>query len=571
MARQYIIFSALLLLGFFLFTKLEWDTSPIDHAYQVRKDNPAGDNSSPDHSDLRTGNASDRWMSVEPPTKANQSPEIAIQSKSVAPTNTTRTAQATMSVDVGAALEDGHGQKDTAHYTSTLHIAGNVIDSLGEWVVGMPMTLNLIHASEADKAIFGVKNRSSQTNAAGHYTFRNLVAGDYEICTETSLSYIRTCLRTHSPFLTADFALIAITKGQVSGFIIDQQNQPLSGVIVTAEPHQKAQTKTDQQGQFELPMFVNESTDYQVHFNKKGYGSTLIRLPGTAILQQQKVGTQMRALGGFEVTGQVLDQHHQPVSGVGIRFYSPTAKNEATISSPSNAIGEFAIQNIPAASDYNLSITGRGKYTLDATNKLRISIYENMPGLKVYVTSKASTQGSYHARVTSPSDGLPLAGVEFELSADGLYTDHQTTGANGDLHFSAIPIKYGGSSISISSQNNTPDYSFGNISLAQSAQGAGNLIVSKGPYALTVMITDEVKAPIKGARARVIWRHKRDGIIHITTRSGKVSPPTGIVKFSGMTAGKHQLSITNPGYKNYRENVDITQLNQTHLVKLKKH
>lgn len=597
MIRQYIALSVVVIIAVFVVTQLEWNSTSSRKLNQPGVDqsmvkgemvNPVAGEVS--FSDLRVGGASK--IPRQRKSEAFFSPleeSVKVTAASSSPFSATSTPfQAGPSVQTaysGTNIEFSNpgksvtGVKNAAstlpenksesapnspeNISSRIEISGHIVDGRGEPISGLALTLKLRQASAEDKARFGTQTLTTRSDTRGAYAFINLVEGEYQVCTSEVKAYKAACQNPHAPHSSADFSLHNVLIGRVYGTVRDEQGKLLSEVTVSATPGQKNRAVSDKKGQFSLNMAVNTKLNYRLYFAKERYTRKRVSVNGRDILagEQLNIVLEKTQYSGFAVKGTIYDQSGAPVRGRTVTLYSPTVKSALAMRAVSSSNGEFTIQYVTAADDYRLSVNTGGAYTFDATPYANMEIFEGMAPLAIQLQS--TDTGSFRAHVVS-SNGTPIKGETFTLYSGSAYVGRAISDAGGEIRFDTVPVKPGGSSLRISG-GSMPKYTFSGITLAEAEhKSAIELTIDRGEHKLILAIKDESQSALQGAQGLLTWSRTNNGVRSQTMRSrGKISMAgTGIINFSELGQGEHQLQVRLDGYLSHSSSIDINQQTQ---------
>ncbi len=456
-----------------------------------------------------------------------------------------------------------------------IQIKGHVLDDGGKLLSGIGLRLELLHASPDDTARFAQRKLTAQSNEQGVYAFTNLVEGDYRVCTMATAGYRQVCQQRRAPHLSADFSLTTLFNGRITGTVKNEQGRLLEGVTVAVTPGQNKKAITDEKGQYNLSVKVNEGTSYQLYLSKPGdYRRERTTLKGVEIQAGKVVDVTLRKLGGVDVRGVVRDQNSYPVDGVTVALHSASLKSNQSLYGVTNQNGEFLIQHVEPAKDYRVtSVSSKGSYAFDSGAYRQIEVFEGMPPLEIKIKKIGSAY--FSARVATP-DGKPLVGEVFMLHSGTTFGGQSTSDANGKIEFADAPADLKGSKLRISNRSAAdPRFVFSGITLREGEYISDvPFVVDRGDNTLVVKVVDAA-APqniIQGAQGILTWMFKRDGVTNQTSRlKGKKSrEETGEIQFTELSLGAHQLRVTMPGYLPYSATVDINQYLQQYEVRLAK-
>ena len=236
MIRQYLTLAAILLIGVFIMSEIDWSGPQSRQSVQTSPGQSGsvatrGDTSGRDlgSRDLRSGGISPMRRSsgaanpISPNTSrrtgsaATSSPlstatstaflsgasgSNAVSGMSAgysSPPDRSLTEFSALSPASSASARRSTPREDTtaaetpenAHpeHQSEITIGGNVLNQRGEPVQGLALTLKLRQARDEDRERFGATQLQARTDAEGGYIFLNLVEGEYSVCTVESMGY----------------------------------------------------------------------------------------------------------------------------------------------------------------------------------------------------------------------------------------------------------------------------------------------------------------------------------------------------------------------------------------------
>jgi len=465
MIRQLITFTFIVLVSVFIVSEMQWGTVPEKDIVQndaAPEVGQRGDNTDADtalsFSDLRSGGAVRRrpvkaFESVVPEpfeaatstrfssatstpfqsqratlSRGGLSRDVAARSRpqlpGAEPTPAVKRPPSSAS-EVAKQLEKlGNEFKDSV---SDLTISGHIVDTAGNVIADLPLTLQLVQGTEKEASKYTQKTLNTRSDEQGAYAFVNLVEGTYRVCTVETRGYKPVCQTPRAPHSAADFSLRGTLNGSVYGIVLDEQGAPLKDVSISATPGQKSRATTDDKGKYKLTMTVSEALSYQIYFSKKDYQRERIAARGAEILKGRELSPVLKKtqLNGFEVTGVIYDQSGAPVSGQTVTLYSPTVKSPLALRASSASNGEFTIKYVAAAKDYRLNVATRGGYSFDGADYQKMELFEGMSPIQLQV--KSGGKASFRARVVQ-QDGAPLSGEIFTLYSGSAYAGRTSIG-----------------------------------------------------------------------------------------------------------------------------------------------
>ena len=449
---------------------------------------------------------------------------------------------------------------------SDVVISGRVITDTGSPVPSMPLTLQLVTASEQDIERFGKQPLNATTDANGHYQFENLVVGDYNVCTALVPGFTQACQRPHAPQKSADFKLLVTEKMQLSGRVVDNQDVPVKEVSINAIPNQRARATTDDNGRYTLPIDANADTTYYLYFNKPEFARSRVRIDGKAIFAGETTlaDTVLEKISGLTVRGHVRDTAGTLLQGQRVSLYSSTVKVSYSLTGTTDANGQFLVKNVKPAADYRVVVAPTSGYKFDKSKVGALDVYSSMPD--VLLTVEITGKGSIGIRVVN-SNQVPVANEELRIFNHTSLTGAAKTNENGYAFFEDVSATGGQGTIKIQN-NNDPNYTFSGISLlAGDSKTNLEARVDRGEYSLDIMVKDQNDLPLNGIKASLTWEYQGEGVRSQTVRgSGKGSDDKGLIQFSNMGPGIHRLQLSGKSkgvqYKRFNEEIDINTIGQ---------
>jgi PGF-CTERM protein len=181
-------------------------------------------------------------------------------------------------------------------------------------------------------------------------------SGNYSVAVEegfVGLEYSAPGHGVHSEFVEAtagNTTRVDVTlrePGTITGTVVDENGDPISGATVDVWGPSAGQTTTDAGGNYSLTVGAGE---YAVEIRAKGYPPRIVRGVSVNVSETETVDATLRQ-PGF-VTGTVVDAQGNPLSNVWVG-----AEDGATLAyATTNASGHFNVSAVPG----NYSVTGFG-------------------------------------------------------------------------------------------------------------------------------------------------------------------------------------------------------------------
>ncbi|HLL74203.1 MAG TPA: carboxypeptidase regulatory-like domain-containing protein, partial [Pyrinomonadaceae bacterium] len=278
----------------------------------------------------------------------------------------------------------------TADFAASLNthaITGRVADASNNALAGVTVTLS------------GEQSASTQTDAAGNYSFASLPAGGSYIVTPSLANHsFAPPSRTFSNLSTnqtGDFTG-ALNTHAITGRVVGGANSALAGVSVTLSGSQSATTQTDAAGNYS---FANlpAGGSYAVTPSLANYTFA----PASSAfnnLASDQTGDFTATLDTFTITGRVADTINAPLAGVTVSLGGTASRTAQT-----DAQGNYSFASVPAGGNYTVTPAKDGHAfapaslaladltaNADANFTARISV-STPAGTNVSITTAAAT------------------------------------------------------------------------------------------------------------------------------------------------------------------------------------
>lgn len=241
---------------------------------------------------------------------------------------------------------------------------------------------------------------------------------------------------------------IKTTNGYVvEGYVIDENNQKLSGVSVSAE---SKSVTTDTDGKFSL--YFSEPKTYSVSFSKSGYLTVTQNYPVSDVAPRRYVGN-VQVITGYAVQGSILDIQKKGLAGVTVKVGDKSAVTDSS--------GRYKVSGLQTAGSYTLTATKN-----DMTISRSLTLNTNVPIFNMYALYLVDAYIIYGG--VYDVQNKPIAGIRVEL--DGQYA---TTDSTGKYEFTTS--KAGTHKITVKQSGYKETYSSGSVTDSYPQRQANNL------------------------------------------------------------------------------------------------
>ncbi len=243
--------------------------------------------------------------------------------------------------------------------------------------------------------------------------------------------------------------------------------------------------------------------------------------------------------------GTIQTETGKTVTGQRLKLYSASLNRQHV--TVSNEHGEFVIDNITPANDYNISVSPRGMYR---RYEAEIAIGADLTNVKIVLRNLRV--GLLTGRIVDVK-GNPVPG--FRLSIRSLsksrWSHTATSDKNGRFEVDQVP-----QGVLEMSSMLTQLLKITGLRFPAGSSSLLNLVVDVGPHTITGRVYDELGEPMAGASVLLNWVHTLDGVRSVTNRR-TMTDPGGKFAIDGLGEGPHDLIISLSDAGIYRRNIDV--------------
>lgn len=170
-------------------------------------------------------------------------------------------------------------------------ISGRVLDEVGRAVPGTAVTARLSRRYDLDLSVGGeFDQQETQADEEGHYAFRGLEEGEYEVRTAESRGYAEASIVTRTGVSSADLIVISQRRVWVYGAVENSRGEPLARVRVASlgQPPDEGTTDTDENGSYGLSLIVKgRNVPTRVHYYQEGYRLRSVSFTGAQFSREE--------------------------------------------------------------------------------------------------------------------------------------------------------------------------------------------------------------------------------------------------------------------------------------------
>jgi hypothetical protein len=248
------------------------------------------------------------------------------------------------------------------------------------------------------------------------------------------------------------------------------------------------------------------------------------------------------------VTGSVTDINGSPIHGAGVQLYS--ANLMRSFRTVSDRAGFFSLYNVEIAPDYRLWVRTKDSYK----DYIEAAIVVNPEGVHLSVILEPLDIGSLTGQMVDLF-GNPLP--QFSLWLRSSYIQQYmlvTSDQNGYFFVKELPA----GEVSLGTRS-SPYFTINGIRLSPGENKNVQLILDTGSYETRGQVIDSFGNPVPGAKVSLLWFHQGGDIRSRSSRE-TASDGNGYFLFTQLGPGIHSVTVTAPGYRNVRGDVDSDEV-----------
>jgi protocatechuate 3,4-dioxygenase beta subunit len=435
---------------------------------------------------------------------------------------------------------------------SQLSISGYVFNQAGEPISGMEVSTFAKRLFQRIKDIaYAPSRNSTHTDINGFFNFQNLTEGEYEVSTKDTLRY----RAAKAVFRTGVISAVLIVEEKlenwayVYGNVANTMGTLLAGVKVVPIGQAGQGIYTDNVGNYGFSLAVRGSKkNYTIRFIREGYREKRLTLRDSDVYGVEKV--QLNALMVpinelATVTGSVTDINGSPIHGARVQLYS--ANLMRSFQTVSDRSGFFSLHDVEIAPDYRLWVHPKDKYK----DYIEEAIVVNPGGALLSVILEPLDIGSLTGQIVDLF-GNPLP--QFSLWLRSSYIQQYmlvTSDQNGYFFVKELPA----GEISLETRS-SPYFTIYGIRVSPGENKNVQLILDTGSYETRGQVIDSFGNPVPGAKVSLLWFHQGGDIRSRSSRK-TASDGNGYFLFTQLGPDIHSVSVTAPGYRSAREDVDV--------------
>ena len=432
------------------------------------------------------------------------------------------------------------------HAASLPSIAGRVLDDLGAPLAGIKILAKtrdyFEQRNEQTKSSYSFNSKS---NADGFYAFKDMPQGTYLLRTNSNKRYLPKSIEVSTQSHNADIILTEIETIDLSGKIIDESGNALSGVKITPVVKGFSQHhSSSKEGAFQFSVNIGDIKKIPLKLEKEGfrtkYESILIE---NWLLDQNLVLKLTAANAVGQLSGMLRGRANEDMSNYSIQLYSQGLfANYQVIT---NGAGEFSFLDIEPADDYRLIVRPKSEYKDYLITKLEIGERPLRQDIQLEALGKTY---ELSGQVLDYS-GRPISNGLFlirNLNSKSNITK-LTTDEYGAYQVHGVPA----GPIEIKSTSE-PFYVFKDINLnGNDFSLYKELVLDKGEERLFGEIKDEDGKPVSAQQIYLTTEKTINGVRSQSSRTTSANIDGKFI-FTDLGANNYTITLKVPGYSGVR-------------------
>lgn len=443
-------------------------------------------------------------------------------------------------------------------------LSGWVFDESGEGVPNLGVVATVKRpAPEAEVSSGASRLASTRTDGEGFFALPSLVDGDYEVRTESTDRYESASGRFRAG---VDSAVLVVTEktsrwALIRGFVESADGGSVENAVVVPVGQFENRTSTDGRGAYELSLELDPGRRaLMVRYSSEGYREQRLTIADEELRSGQEVirDVLLEPLRQTTtVSGSVVSTEGTPVHRARVELYSASLSRRAD--GATDRDGLFSIPEVELSDDYLLWVRPPEGFEDYLEEGLVVTGWVDLD-IVVEKTDWSRLEG----RMVDP-DGQPVPGYTLWLrtASNGGPRELPVTGDDlGQFEVDQLPSGTAGFQTLAS-----PFLSMSGIELMPGDPNRVHLRLDIGDRRAGGFVLDQAGAAIGGAQLHLFWSVVEGGIRSRSKRE-TVSDANGYFLFTGLGASAHTLTVTAPGYRSGRLELDPTDDGQDVTIRL---
>lgn len=337
---------------------------------------------------------------------------------------------------------------------------------------------------------------------------------------------------------------------EISGRVMDQQQEPIENVLITEERY-FASARSDAAGNYRLLFDLPRHRFPTLHFLRHGFSGKRIAIDKTQLQQQAVVELNLELVedpDSVSLSGWVGNDAGIALAGVQVELTAvePGNGDDFFLTVFTDADGDFELEGAAAGKKHRLAVKPGPEYQGYQNNDFVVS--RNPERISIILNSLKLVD--IDGMILNP-EAAPIA--DFELQVDnittGIHSRRIVSDASGFFSLRGFPI----GAINLSSRltsSGAEYFRITGLTLTDNDYRNLILIVDKGYHQLSGWVSDEHGIGVAKAMVTMTARIQ-DGPVEYFSYRSQGTDQAGRFVFSNIGGGEHQLSVYANGFENY--------------------
>jgi hypothetical protein len=431
-------------------------------------------------------------------------------------------------------------------------LSGWVFDEAGSGVHDLQVTAKAKRlAQQADAVSAAARSATARTDGEGFFVLPGLLEGEYAVRTESTDRYESAFGMFRAGVDSAVLVVVDKTSRwtTVRGFVESVDGGSLENAQVVPVSQFANRTSTDGQGAYELRLELDPRRRAQmVRYMSEGFREQRLTIgdqeldSGEAVIRDVLLEPLQEKT---TVTGSVVSGDGSPVYRAHIGLYSASIGRRADGATDRDGI--FSIADVEHADDYRLWVRPPSGFKEYLEENLVVTGWVDLD-----IVVEEVEWSRIEGQMVDP-DGHPVPGFTLWLrtAEGGAQRDTPVTG-DGLGRFKVEQLPSGGAVFQTLA---SPFLSISGIELAPGNANRIRLRLDFGSHSLGGFVVDPDGGPVAGACVFLFWSVIEHGIRSRSKRE-TFSDANGYFLFTALGASGRTLTVTTPGFRNTRLELD---------------
>jgi len=337
---------------------------------------------------------------------------------------------------------------------------------------------------------------------------------------------------------------------EVFGRVVDQQQQPIEGVLITEERY-FFNTRSDASGYYRLLLDMPKHRAPALHFLRHGFSGKRVK-PDKTQLQRKPVIELNLALednpDSVRLSGWVGNDAGVALEAVRIELTALETGDGDNfyLTVFTDAYGNFSLEGVGAGGRYRLSVKPAPEYQGYQDSDFVVGLNPEQINIVLNSLKLVDIDGM----ILNP-EAAPIPNFELQVSnvTTGVHSRKIVSDASGFFSLKDFPL----GEISLTSRlasSGAEYFKISGLTLTNDEYRNMVLIVDKGSHHLSGWVSDEYGNGVEKAMVTMTAKLQDGSVEYISYRS-QSTDRAGRFAFSNVGGGEHQLSVYANGYDNH--------------------